>query len=247
MRDERGVPAWLFRLRRMFRTRFFRFDGFSLLGYGHGIPKGMVLALARGDYENPERRAVKAVLRPGDRVLEVGACMGVVSLTAARIVGAANVVAFEPNPQAAAVARANFDRNGLPVRLVQQAVGAAAGHVELAVDPRNWLGGSVSLGNEGGWSAAVEVAPIAQLVEALRPTVLVMDAEGSESEILPACPFERLRAVVVEFHEHPLGAERVAALRRLLEGAGFSAKPGFGNPGGNVSTEVWERQGEALS
>lgn len=247
MRDEPRVPAWLFRLRRMFRTRFFRFDGFSLLGYGHGIPKGMVHALARGDYENPERRAVKAVLRPGDRVLEIGACMGVVSLTAARIVGAANVVAFEPNPQAAAVARANFERNGLPVRLVEKAVGAAAGHLELAVDPRNWLGGSVSLGNEGGPSAAVEVAPIAELVETLRPTVLVMDAEGSESEILPACPLGRLRAVVVEFHLHPLGAERVAALRRLLEGAGFGAKPGFGNPGGNVSTEVWERQGEGLS
>jgi FkbM family methyltransferase len=243
MRDERRVPTWLYRLRRLFRTRFVPFDGFSLLGYGHGIPKGMVHSLARGDYENPERRAVKAILRPGDRVLDIGACMGVVSLTAARIVGAANVVAFEPNPQAATVARANFERNGLPVRLVQQAVGAAAGQVQLGIGRGSWLGGSVTLSYEGGYSVAVEVAPIAELVEAFRPTVLVMDAEGFEGEILPACPLGHLRAVVVEFHAYPLGAERVAALRRLLQAAGFGAKPGFGNPGGTVSTEVWERQG----
>ena len=247
MENEGRVPVWLFRLRRMFRTRFLRFDGFSLLGYGQGIPKGMVHALARGDYENPERRAVKAILRPGDRVLDIGACMGVVSLTAARIVGAENVVAFEPKPDAAAVARANFERNGLPVRLVEKAVGAAAGQVRLAIGRDNWLGGSLTLSYEDGSSVAVDVVPVAELVETFRPTVLIMDAEGFESEILPASPLERLRAVVVEFHMYPLGVERVAALRRLLESAGFGAKPGFGNPGGIVSTEVWERQGEGLS
>lgn len=247
MRDERRVPTWLYRLRRLFRTRFVPFDGFSLLGYGHGIPKGMVHGLACGDYENAERRAVKTILRPGDRVLEIGACMGVVSLTAARIVGAGNVFAFEPNPQAAAVARANFERNGLSIRLVEKAVGAAAGQVQLGIGRGSWLGGSLTLSYEGGSSVAVEVAPVAELVETFRPTVLVMDAEGFESEILPACPLERLRAVVVEFHAYPLGAERVAALRRLLEGAGFRARAGFGNPGGIVSTEVWERQGEGLS
>ena len=239
MADERRIPIWRYRLRRLFRTRFVSFDGFSLLGYGHGIPKGMVHSLARGDYENPERRAVKAILRPGDRVLEIGACMGVVSLTAARIVGAENVVAFEPNPEAAAVARANFERNGLPVRLVPRAVGAAAGRVELGVGSGSWLGASVARRYEAGHSVSTEIAPIADLVAEIRPTVLVMDAEGFEAEILPACPMQGLRAVVVEFHEDPLGAAGVAALRQLLSRAGFSAEPAFGKTGRRVSTEVW--------
>ncbi len=239
MADERRVPNWRYRLRRLFRTRFVSFDGFSLLGYGHGIPKGMVHSIARGDYENPERRAVKAILRPGDRVLEIGACMGVVSLTAARIVGAANVVAFEPNPQAAAVARANFERNGLPVRLVPRAVGAASGRVELGIGSGSWLGASVARRYEAGHSVSTEIASIADLIDEIRPTVLVMDAEGFEAEILPACPMDGLRAVIVEFHEEPLGAAGVAALRQLLSRAGFSEEPAFGRTGSGVSTEVW--------
>ena len=242
MTDERRVPTWRYRLRRLFRTRFVPFDGFSLLGYGHGIPKGMVHSLARGDYENPERRAVKAILRPGDRVLDIGACMGVVSLTAARIVGAQNVVALEPNPQAAAVARGNFERNGLPVRLDRRAVGAASGHVELGIGPGSWLGASAIRSYPGGYSVPAEIAPIAALVDEVRPTVLVMDAEGFEAEILPACPLQGLRAVVVEFHRFPLGAEAVEALRQLLSRAGFTEKRELGAYGKGASTEVWLRE-----
>lgn len=243
MAEKRRVPAWRYRLRRLFRTGTVPFDGFSLLGYGHGIPKGMVHALARGDYENPERRAVKAILRPGDRVLDIGACMGVVSLTAARIVGAENVVAVEPNPEAAKVAKENFERNGLPVRIERRAVGVSPGKIELGIGPGSWLGASAIRGYEGGYSVPVEVAPIAELVGEVRPTVLIMDAEGFEGEILPACPLEGLRAVVVEFHEAPLGAEGVAALRRHLSRAGFRERAEFGMHGDGVSTEVWAREG----
>lgn len=245
MAEERRIPGWRYRLRRLLRPRFIPFDGLSLLGYGHGIPRGMVNSIARGDYENPERRAVKAVLRPGDRVLEIGACMGVVSLTAARIVGAENVVAFEPNPQAAAVARANFQRNGLPVRLDPRAVGAAPGRVDLSIGRGSWLGASIARRHEAGRDVATEIAPVADLVDEIRPTVLVVDAEGFESEILPACPLERLRAVIVEFHEEPLGASGVAALRDLLSRAGFSEKPAYGEAGNGVATGVWIREDEA--
>lgn len=242
MTEERRVPGWRYRLRRLFRPRFISFDGLSLLGYGHGIPRGMVKSIARGDYENPERRAVKAILRRNDRVLEIGACMGVVSMTAARIVGAANVVAFEPNPLAAEVARANFQRNGLPVRLDPRAVGAAPGRAGLSVGRGSWLGASIARQHEAGHEVTTEIAPIADLVDEIRPTVLVIDAEGFEAEILPACPLERLRAVVVEFHEDPLGASGVASLRQLLSRAGFSEKPAYGETGDGVSTGVWLRE-----
>lgn len=227
------------RLRRLFRVSTVPFDGFRLIGYRRGVPKGMIHALLAGDYERPERRAVKEVVRPGDRVVDIGACLGVVSLTAARIVGADNIVAFEPNPWAAAVATANFALNGLPVALERAAVGAAAGIATLAIDRRSWLG--ASLGGSLERRVEVPVLSIASVITAHRPTVLVLDAEGMEAEILPACPMHDLKAVVVEFHRSALGPEAVGKLQQLLAAQGFHRDARLSTSGETVSTDVWTR------
>src|SRR5690606_6452705 len=127
---------------------------------------------------------------------------GVVTLTAARIVGAANVISFEPNPAAAAVARENLAANELPVRLVESAVGAAAGTVSLHVP--GWLGASVRWAGRGP-SGEVDVVPIREIVEHFRSNVLLLDGEGMEDEILPACPMQGLDKLIVEFHDEHLG------------------------------------------
>lgn len=235
------VPPLRYRLRRFFRRRLIPFDGLTLLGYGHGVPKGMIHMIARGDYETPEREAVKAVLRPGDRVLEIGACLGVVSLTAARIVGAKNVFAFEPNPAAAAIAQRNFAINRQDIAIEPRAVGAEAGTLDLGIGEGSWLGASLGHHFVGGSRVKVEVAAIADLVERLRPTVLVMDAEGAEVTILPACPLQGLRALVVEFHENPADIGLIARLRQHLTASGFARDPVLGSSSDVVSTEVWLR------
>lgn len=235
------LATLLYRLRRFFRRPLIAFDGLTLLGYGHGVPKGMIHMIARGNYETPEREAVKAVLKPGDRVLEIGACLGVVSLTAARIVGAANVFPFEPNPAAAAIAQRNFAMNGQQIALEAKAVGAEAGTLDLGIGEGSWLGASLGDHFVGGSRVKVEVAAIAELVNRLRPTVLVMDAEGAEVSILPACPLEGLRALVIEFHENPADPAMIGRLRQHLTGAGLARDPALGLVGTTVSTEVWLR------
>ncbi len=239
--DAPTVPHWLFRLRRLLRFRTIPFDGFSLVGYRNGVPKGMIHMIARGDYETPEREAVKAVLRPGDRVVEIGACLGVVSLTAARIVGANSVFAYEPNPAAAAVARENFRRNRLDVAIVQRAVGAKPGRLDLGIGEGSWLGAAIGHHFMGGSRVGVEIEAIGDIVARHRPTVLVMDAEGAEAEILPACPLDGLRAIVLELHEDPTNPEHMGRLRRLLAAEGFTRNPKLGAASGLVATEVWLR------
>lgn len=235
------TPWWLFRLRRLARVKSLRLDGFDLIGYRSDIPKGMTHGIALGDYEAPERRAVAGIVRPGDRVLDIGACMGIVSLTAARIAGAPNVLAYEPNPAAAKVAKENFSRNGLAVELRQAAVGPAAGRAELAIGRGSWLGAAVGGRFEDGILVEVPVDAIADIVSRHRPTVLVMDAEGMEAVILPACPMEGLRALVVEFHEAPGNPSHMDALRILLADRGFYRDETLSTFGDAVSTEAWLR------
>ncbi len=228
------------RLRRTFRVRHVPFDGFTLVGYRKDIPKGMIHMLLYGDYEAPERRAVKDVVRPGDRVVDIGACMGVVSLTAARIAGAGNVVAFEPNPQAATVAADNFALNHCPIAIEAAAVGARAGTATLAVGNGSWLGAAIG----GSYNNLIQVSvwSIGDVIARYAPTILIMDAEGMEVEILPACPMEGLRALVVEFHETPGRPEVIGGLRRLLSERGFFRNAKLSTTGELVCTEVWTRE-----
>jgi FkbM family methyltransferase len=231
------------RLRRIFRARHVPFDGFTLVGYRKDIPKGMIHMLQSGDYETPERCAIKGVVRAGDRVVDIGACMGIVSLTAARIVGADNVVAFEPNPLAANVAAANFALNHYPITIETAAVRAETGTAKLAVGNGSWLGAGIG----ASYDTLIEVPvwSIGDVIARYAPTVLVMDAEGMEVEILPACPMEGLRAVVVEFHEAPGKPEIIESLRRHLAQHGFSRDAKLSTTGGLVCTEAWTREAAA--
>ena len=186
LRDIQRTPPWLYRLRRFFRVRHVSIDGLRLIAYRQDIPKHVSQMLVRGDYELPERRAASQLLRKGDRVLEIGSCVGVVALTAAKIVGAENVLTFEPNPAAAAIARENFASNALPVELINAAVGVDDGTLDLRIAPDSWLGASGRRQFDRR-TVATPMRSISRVV-AVRPSVLVIDTEGMEAELLPACP-----------------------------------------------------------
>ncbi len=212
--------------------------GLRLVAYRQDIPKHVSQMLVRGDYEMPERRAVSALLRSGDRVLEIGSCVGLVALTAAKIVGAGNVLAFEPNPAAAKVARENFALNALPVELVNAAVGVEDGTLDLRISPDSWLGASGRRQFEGR-TVTTPMRSIANIVDAFKPSVLVIDVEGMEDELLTACPLAGLRALVVEVHSDVIGADGIERLGRHLRTNGFV-------PTGSLSsgdTQTWERAG----
>lgn len=61
-------------------------------------------------------RQLEAVLRPGDRVLDVGTGSGILAIAAARL-GAAAVLAVESDGQAIQNARDNLERNGVASRV----------------------------------------------------------------------------------------------------------------------------------
>src|SRR3546814_6267775 len=71
------------------------------------VPEATRAALTKGRYEFKERELARRVLRRGDRVIELGSGMGVVSLIMARLIGAEAVMTFEANPGIVELTRAN--------------------------------------------------------------------------------------------------------------------------------------------
>jgi FkbM family methyltransferase len=149
-----------------------------------------------GTYEPGLVRTLQDELRPGDVVVDVGAHVGVHALSAARrlrdLGGGGRVIAFEPTPDSAAAIRAAALRNGVPVEVVQAALGESGGEVEILGDPRY---GAHDAGVRSQFGAGEVVA---------RARVLTFDG-WAEDELL-----ERLDVVKIDIE----GAE-ILALRGM--------------------------------
>ena len=78
--------------------------------------------LYQGAYETPECDFVERTVRADDRVLELGAGIGVVGLIATRICGEGNVMSWEANPNLEALIRKNYRLNLWSPNLFMRAV-----------------------------------------------------------------------------------------------------------------------------
>jgi len=162
------------------------------------------------DNERPLFDYLRAAIRPGDLVFDVGAFLGTYALFEARWSGAeGRVVAFEPSASSFSILARHLAMNGLgPARVDARhsAVGASVGRRMLIVfedEPyRNQLAGLASPGQ-----VSVEVLTVDAVCHELGrvPDWIRMDVQGLEFEVLQGAQ-EAIRAargrmkIVVETH-----------------------------------------------
>ena len=94
-----------------------------------------------GDLIDPEFSFLKRVVRPGWRIVDVGAAIGQFTLFAAMCLPGAIVDAFEPSRANVATLRRNIWRNGVEDRVVvhQTALSRSPGTARFATAPKAWM------------------------------------------------------------------------------------------------------------
>jgi FkbM family methyltransferase len=206
--------------RRLRDLRVLRLHGVQVRCGPDDVPRSVRSALFKESYEAYECELVKRILRPGDRVLEIGTGIGLVSLVATRLAGEGNVLSCEANPEMEAVIRANYALNGWTPNLRMQAVTADGGPLTFYRND-NILSSSAFDRQIDGHEITVPSVALAEVIAAHRPSVLVMDVEGSEVELLPAADLSGIRAVIVEMHPHIVGPEKIMALVAQMAAQGL--------------------------
>jgi FkbM family methyltransferase len=173
-----------------------------------------------GRYERGEARCVLLRVAPDDVVMEIGAGVGFVSTLCARRVGSSRVTCYEGNSALLPRIRETFAVNGVAPALVNAVLGREASEAELFVE-REFV--ASSLRERSGEARAVRVPQLAvnEELRRVRPSCLVIDIEGGESELLPAIAWDGVRKLVLEVHPHVIGEARVGELIALLAAQGF--------------------------
>lgn len=162
--------------------------------------------------------AIIASLRPGDRVWDIGAHKGYVTMAAARVVGpGGGVTAFEPSSINLWFLRRHIAWNRLGnVTVVPVAVSDREGHALFG-----GTGSSIAF-KVGTGDETVELRTIASLIEhdgLPMPAVIKIDVEGSEAAVLRGAGehLAGVRRVFISIHGRSLYDE----CRAILLDRGF--------------------------
>lgn len=150
-----------------------------------------------------------------DRVLDVGANLGVFSALAGDI--AESVTAVEPHPPTADACRATFDDNGITGSVVGAALGDDSGTVQLAVDQDQAGTQRPEIAADGDYSV--------RLCEGdslgINPSVIKVDVEGAEEAALRGLTdtLADCRVCLVECHD-----DSADACADILSNAGLCVR-----------------------
>jgi FkbM family methyltransferase len=181
-------------------------------------------------------RLLERTLRPGATFVDVGANVGFHSVVACRLVGpSGRVVAFEPEPQSAAILRANLWRRSCTCALVHQAAaGDRAGHVRLSPDREGRSGSRLSAEGE----IEARAVRLDEILGDARVDVLKVDVEGAEPLVLRGAEAIIRRSpglvAVVEFRLEPhLDGSEPEDVLAYYESLGFEL--GLLRPSGDVA------------
>lgn len=166
-------------------------------------------AMPDGSFAADLLSAALGVIRPTDKVLHLGAGLGLVTAAIARICRPAALLAFEGDPALLAQARAVFRHNGVDAEIMLR-----PGMVLADPSPSNRADPS-------------PVIAYARLRLGYLHNVIILQTGGEEQAFLRHANLAGVRLVLVTLHPTVYGREGVRACRRALRRAGYECDLGL--------------------
>lgn len=215
----------------------FTIDGIKLRVPGKALTQDLRDEMERGNYEWNEAIAIKRHVTAQDRVLDIGAGAGFISILAARQAGAENVVSVEANPVMLEALRQNLDHNNCEAtQLVHGAV--VADHFDepsVLFAARNafWSSGIAKADTPPELIREVPTLYLNDLFAEHRPTIVSMDVEGGELDLCQQSWPDHIRLVILEIHT---GRYPPSGVKAIMDG--MSAN--------NMTLMPWGTRGEVI-
>lgn len=211
-------------------------DDFTVFVDNDNYAPEIIATLESGWYEGRERWLAKEILEPRDRVVEAGTAVGLVAMTAASIIGAANVLTFDANPEIVADAQRNFHRNRLEeiksrwgVLKNRQSIHKEKETVDFYIARHFWASRLHASEQDETIIRKVQV-PVFCLedeIEVHRANVLICDIEGGEVDLLMQSDLTGIKKIIIETHYGWGGERETDEMMRKLITDGFSIHLGL--------------------
>jgi FkbM family methyltransferase len=184
-------------------------------------------AILAGRFEAEEASQIPSIVRPGDRVLEIGAGIGFISTLISRQRRVAQVIAVEANPHLIGYMErlhaANRVRKVRRVNAVLTNEARASATFYLRRD--FWMGSLAAGPNPFVGTVEVPTMSLDGLLREEGIDLVVCDVEGAETVLFQGADLSGVDRVFLEMHDHVTGLSGVRGLFATLAGHGFVYDP----------------------
>jgi FkbM family methyltransferase len=216
------------------RGAFFDLRGgrFEIDGCTFIVPKDQTSRRYRGSflsrcYEVEDLEVVRNCIRGTDQVLELGACIGVVSCTTNKLLAdRTRHVVVEANPFCIPWLHRNRDLNQGQF-LIEHCAVSESREVTFHINPQVIVSSSIQRKANLEIPVRVPARSLAELDARHGPfTTLILDIEGAELETFEHARelLRRYRLVIVELHDWALGEQGLKRCREILAEAGLQCQ-----------------------
>lgn len=187
------------------------------------MPFQIYTQIAEDAYEHPELAASKGILRPNDRVLEMGTGLGIVSGLISRMAEDITIQSYEANPNLLPHIRDLHKCNQITNVQVTNAIlePNPDSHTRSFHIHKYFSEGSIYRSELSEDVIEVPVLDLNSVIKKFQPTVLVCDIEGAEEVVIPQSDLSTLRAVVLELHPRIVSRTGVKKIYDSLISAGL--------------------------
>jgi len=183
-------------------------------------------AIQAGEYEAKEAHSVVRILRPGDRIIELGSGLGVITSIMAQT-SDVSIWSFDANPNLITLARRVADANGVKNAIFEHRLLTAGPPSRYTFFIRKDFWMSSLLEQQGPYESriSIESSNLDEFIEKNSANVLVMDIEGAEYGLLSSARLNGIDRVFLELHDHLYGLSGIRCIFTSMDSLGFSYDP----------------------
>lgn len=187
------------------------------------ITPGIERPLRDNSFQSGACDRLRGLLLRGDRVLQIGAGIGLGSSVAAKVDGVQDVTAIEANPELVAVIRETHRLNGLSGIDLRNGVVVATRRKRAPFYLRADIWASSTEAESGDFvkKKHLPCLNIQDLIREKNPTVIVCDLEECEPGLFDDADLSGVRAMLVEFPPKVNDAETVERITGQLKARGL--------------------------
>lgn len=180
-------------------------------------------SIRSGEYEYQEQRQLPGIVKPGERVLELGVGIGFIASMILRHRNTQAYLGFEANPDLLPSIREVFELNEVEGAVCNAVLIHDPDVTHLDFYKRHHFWAS-SLSPEPWAYESMVAIPARQLnavIAEFQPTLIVCDIEGGELDVFRQANLSGVKRIYLEVHQNVLGRQGIRELFDILSAKNF--------------------------
>lgn len=181
-------------------------------------------SIKSGSYEAREAEALRKIIRPGERILELGGGLGFIASIAGKNPNTEAILVFEANPRLGPVISAALKANGVTNAQIQSGVLSKSKKGLANFYCRKDFWSSSLSPQKDDIDVEIVQVPVFKLHDIIRwfvPTLIICDIEGGEDDLFNRVRLPGVRQILIEMHQGVIGRQGMKRVFDNFSAAGF--------------------------